>query len=72
MKIEVRTYGGIMICNAEREILSLPPKTLLYPKVSLSELDLNSEVAKVKARWDWGKNRDFDSNGIPHFSAFCV
>ena len=59
---KVNVYGGLKHDNNEKDLLSLPPKFLLYPEVENDNINLNVEMAKTKARYD-RSNRDFNTEG---------
>ena len=61
VKVKLKCYGGVRIENNERDFLSLPSKFLIFPEVNIKDTELTLEVSLVKAGWDRGHNRAFNS-----------
>ena len=47
-----KLYGGVRVDANQKDFSCLPLKHMDFPKVESSNNNLNSEVGKVKSRWD--------------------
>ena len=49
---DVKTYGGVAISEAEKDLLSLPPNHMIYPKINLDQIEVEIEKSCVKAEYE--------------------
>ena len=60
--VEVPVYGRVALDPDEIAALSISPKFKLYPKVTLEEVQLQTQVMNAKIRW-FRTGRDVDPKG---------
>ena len=56
-RVKIRCYGGVKADKNEKDCLSLPPKTMTYPEVKISNVDLSQDIGDHKTRWTRKKER---------------
>ena len=52
VEVGVPIYGGVLVPPEVRNILKLPPKFALYPRVDMKVVEMEVERSIWKARWE--------------------